>query len=165
MDPKLPFPPQRQNTSSRFSGSVSRFHDPRERTFNRMKPRSSTAAYKGAMQILKTLFVGSLVMLAWSGAAFAQTGTIQGTVTDATGALVQGAEVTVRSLESNSPHVVTSSSVGGYSVPDLPSGSYEISVKKEGFRVFLVPTAPLTVAQVLTINAELEPGTVNEEVQ
>ncbi len=117
------------------------------------------------MQILKTLFVGSLVMLAWSGAAFAQTGTIQGTVTDATGAVVQGAEVTVRNVESNTSRSVSSSSVGGYSLPDLPAGSYEISVKKAGFRQFVVPAAPLTVAQVLTIDAKLEPGSVTEEVQ
>ena len=117
------------------------------------------------MQILKTMFVGSLVMLAWSGAAFAQTGTIQGTVTDATGAIVQGAEVTVRNVESNTSRTVPSSSVGGYSLPDLPAGSYEISVKKAGFRQFIVPAAPLTVAQVLTIDAKLEPGSVTEEVE
>jgi hypothetical protein len=117
------------------------------------------------MQILRTLFVGSLVMLAWSGAAFAQTGTIQGTVTDATGAIVQGAEVTVRNVGSNTSRAVSSSSVGGYSLPDLPAGSYEISVKKAGFRQFVVPAAPLTVAQVLTIDAKLEPGSVTEEVQ
>ena len=97
----------------------------------------------------------AMVALAFSGAAFAQTGTIQGTVTDATGAVVQGAEVTVRNVGSNTSRSVSSSSVGGYSVPDLPAGSYEISVKKAGFRQFVVPAAPLTVAQVLTINAKL----------
>ena len=130
-----------------------------------MKPRASIAAPGGTVQILKTLLVGSLMMLAWSGVVFAQTGAIEGTVTDTSGANVQGAEVTVRNLDSNATRAVSSNSGGGYSVPELPAGSYEIAVKKAGFRLFVVPSAPLTVAQVLTINAKLEPGAVSEEVQ
>ena len=117
------------------------------------------------MQILKTLFVGSLVMLAWSGAVFAQTGSIDGTVSDSTGAVIPGAAITVRNLQSSASRSVTSNAVGAFSIPDLPVGTYDLTVAKAGFKTFQVSARRLSVAQSLTIAASLEPGTVNEEIE
>ena len=115
------------------------------------------------MHKLRILVVGALVALA-STVALAQTGAIQGTVTDKSGAVVQGAEVTVKSLGTNAVRTVTTGSTGVYSFPNLPVGHYGISMTKTGFKVYRLDDVELTVAQALGVDAALEPGTVTEEV-
>ena len=111
----------------------------------------------------RILILGVLVALA-STMAWAQTGSIQGTVSDQTGAVVQNAEVTVKNLATNASRVATTSATGTYSVPNLPVGHYEVTVKKAGFKTYHLDDVQLTVAQTLGIDAGLEPGTVTEEV-
>jgi Carboxypeptidase regulatory-like domain len=115
------------------------------------------------MRSLKIVLGISLVLAATG--ALAQTGSIQGTVTDAGGAVVQGAEITVRNTGSNATRTVTSSGTGAYSVASLPPGTYEVSAKMASFKTFRVPDLQLTVAQVLPLDIQLEPGAVTEVVQ
>jgi hypothetical protein len=110
------------------------------------------------------LILGIALVLAASF-ALAQTGSIQGTVTDSAGAVVQGAEVTVKNLGSNAVRTVTSSGTGAYSIPSLPPSDYDVTVKMASFKTFHVSDLQLTVAQVLPLNVQLEPGAVTEEVQ
>jgi hypothetical protein len=112
---------------------------------------------------LKIVVLVVLVTLCVS-AAWAQTGSIQGTVVDNSGAIVQGAEVTVTSIETSARRAVTTSASGVYSVPNLPVGHYEITAKKESFKAYHLGDIQLTVAQALGIDITLEPGTVTEEV-
>ncbi len=111
----------------------------------------------------RPIVLGVLVVLC-SVSAWAQTGSIQGTVSDQSGAVVQGAEVTVRSLATNASRTATTSSTGVYSFPNLNVGHYEITVQKAGFKTYRLDDVELTVAQTLGIDAGLEPGTVTEEV-
>ena len=97
--------------------------------------------------------------------AHAQTGSIQGTVTDKSGAVVQEADITVTNLNTNQTRAAKSGDAGTYSLPSLPVGPYSISVTKGGFRAFKVDNITLTVDQSLTINASLEAGATSEEVQ
>ncbi len=108
---------------------------------------------------------GSIVVLLAATFALAQTGSIQGTATDSAGAVVQGAEVTVKNLNSNAVRTATSSGTGAYSIPSLVPGAYEITVKMASFKTFHVSDVQLTVGQVLSVNPVLEPGAVTEEVQ
>jgi len=112
-------------------------------------------------------FILGITILALLGSlvAFAQTGSIIGTVTDKSGAVIQGASVTVTSLDTKATHVVTTTGTGAYTLTNLPVGRYEITVKKDGFRTLKVSDAVLAVDQVLSANAQLEPGAVSEEVQ
>ena len=110
--------------------------------------------------LLGTIFMAFVTMF-----AVAQTGSIQGTVTDTAGAVVQGAEVTVRNLGSNAVRTATSSGTGAYSIPSLAPGAYDLTVKMSSFKTFHVTNLDLTVGQVLPLNAQLEPGAVTEEVQ
>src|SRR6266481_2762317 len=112
---------------------------------------------------LRILAVGALFALA-SAVAFAQTGSIQGTVTDKSGAVVQGAEVTTKNLATNVTSSTTTGATGVYSFPSLPVGHYGISVTKTGFKVHRLDDVELTVAQTLGVDASLEPGAVTEEV-
>jgi Carboxypeptidase regulatory-like domain len=111
------------------------------------------------------LSLGSLFLVMTATLALAQTGSIQGTVTDTAGAVVEGAEVTVKNLGSNAERTVTSSGTGSYSVPSLAPGNYDVTVKMATFKTFHVSDLQLTVAQVLPLNVRLEPGAVTEEVQ
>ncbi len=110
------------------------------------------------------LFAVLLLVAGFAGAAFAQTGSIQGTVVDNSGAVVQGADVIVRNMETNAQRAVSSSATGVYSVPNLPVGHYEITAKKESFKAYHLNSIEVTVAQVLGVDITLEPGTVSEEV-
>ncbi len=117
------------------------------------------------MRRLRTLFGAALLVLAGSALLLAQTGSISGTVEDNTGAVIQGAEITVHNLDSGATRTTTSSGVGSYVMTDLTPGTYEVTIKSSGFKTFHLATIPLTVAQVLTVNAKLEAGAVTEEVQ
>ncbi|MGA3350801.1 MAG: carboxypeptidase regulatory-like domain-containing protein, partial [Candidatus Sulfotelmatobacter sp.] len=97
-------------------------------------------------------------------AAVAQTGSMAGTVSDTSGAVIQGAEITVRNLATNESHQASSSSTGTYTLSNLPVGAYEVTVKKEGFKAFHLPSIELTVAQSLTVDPKLAPGSTTEEV-
>jgi hypothetical protein len=111
----------------------------------------------------KIFVVGMLVALC-ATVAWAQSGSIQGTVVDNSGAVIQGAEVMVRNRETNAIRTATTSATGVYSVPNLPVGHYQVTVTREGFKVYHLDDVQLTVAQALGIDATLEPGTVTEEV-
>lgn len=117
------------------------------------------------MNRFRTIFSIILAGLTFSVLAYAQTGSIQGTVTDKTGALVQGADVTVRNLDTSQTRTAKTGASGTYSVPSLVPGNYEVVISKEGFRAFKIGSATLTVAETLTANAQLEPGATSEEVQ
>ena len=116
------------------------------------------------MQRLRSLLGFGFIVLFSAVMSFAQTGTIAGTVSDASWAVVQGAEITVRNTATNETHQTTSGSAGTYTVTNLPVGSYEITVKKEGFKVYRLPSIELTVAQSLTVDPRLSTGAANEEV-
>jgi hypothetical protein len=105
------------------------------------------------------------LVVACSVLAAGQTASIQGTVTDASGAVIQGAEITARSLATNASRTVKSSGNGAYSITDLPVGFYEITAKKETFRGFRVDLVELTVAQTRSLNIQLSPGSVSEAVE
>ena len=106
-----------------------------------------------------------LLAVASSVLAMGQTGSIQGTVTDASGALVEGAEITAHSLATNAHRTVRSSGSGAYSITDLPVGFYEITAKKNTFKGFKVDLVELTVAQIRSLNIQLSPGPVSEAIE
>jgi hypothetical protein len=110
------------------------------------------------------VFAVVLLIAGLAGAAFAQTGSIQGTVVDNSGAVVQAADVIVRNIETNARRAVATSGTGVYSIPNLPVGHYEITVRKESFKAYHLQDIQLTVAQALGVDVTLEPGTVSEEV-
>lgn len=116
------------------------------------------------MQCFRIL-LGCIFLMLTTTLSLAQTGSIQGTVTDSAGAVVQGAEITVRNQESNASRTVTSSGTGAYSIPNLAVGIYGVTVKMASFKMFHASDLRLTIAETLSLNIQLEPGAVSEEVQ
>ena len=66
----------------------------------------------------------------------AETGTINGTVTDKTGAVVVGAKVTATSVDTGLVRSTTSASAGEYAITNLPPKMYEVTIEAQGFQKF-----------------------------
>ncbi len=97
---------------------------------------------------------------------FSQTTTsrIRGVVTDSSGALVPGAEVTMLHEPTGLKRVVMSNASGQYGFEAVPLGPYTITVAMQGFKKYSSSGNDLQVGEPLTIDVRLEPGAVNEEV-
>jgi hypothetical protein len=93
------------------------------------------------------------------------TGSIKGTVTDTTGAAVNGATVTIRNLDTNATHVVTTSEIGSYDAPQLTPGHYSVKAAKTGFKAFEDDSVTLQIDQVALINPSLTVGSENTTVE
>ena len=74
------------------------------------------------------------------------TGTIQGVVTDQTGAIVPGAKVNIVNTATNDSRVVTSNSAGEYIANDLSPAVYELRVQAQNFRESIIKNVELHVA-------------------
>jgi outer membrane receptor protein involved in Fe transport len=102
-----------------------------------------------------------------SGSAFAQataSGTIQGTVTDATGAAVSGAQVVAKSKATDSTRTTTTGETGYYRFELLPVGIYTVTVSKTGFAGF-AETIEILIGQTATVNVELKTGSMSEIIE
>jgi len=90
---------------------------------------------------------------------------ITGTVRDATGAVVPGASVQVREINTNVITRTQTNEVGMYYFAALPPGIYELTVKREGFRQARIGDVRLTVNLTATLDVTLEVGTVSDVVE
>jgi hypothetical protein len=87
-----------------------------------------------------------------------------GTVKDASGAVVPGANVTVKNLETSETRVVTTDATGYYRVLSLPVGRYEVDAEETGFKRGVRAGINLVVGQEAVVNISLEVGEVQQEV-
>ncbi len=99
-----------------------------------------------------------------AGSTFGQEfrGTITGTVSDPNGAVVPGATVTVKNIETNVASTVTTNSSGSFTVPLLSPGSYSVTVAGEGFKTSTRESVTVTVGERLNVDFALEIGTAAE---
>ena len=102
-----------------------------------------------------------------SAALHAQTfrGTILGTVTDATGAVVSGAQVTVRNANTGLERVTLTSPDGSFSVPELPIGSYDVTIKQTAFQTASVKGIAVDVSTERRVDLVLKPGEVTQQME
>jgi hypothetical protein len=91
-------------------------------------------------------------------------GTISGTITDSTGAIVANAQVVVHNDETGNERRLTSGADGRYSAPSIPVGSYSISVKADGFADQSSTRIPLSVGQSESVNLALSLVGVSQTV-
>src|SRR6266853_6973946 len=97
---------------------------------------------------------------------FAQgsTATISGVVRDATGAVLPGAIVTARHIESGLTRTGGTNESGDYKMPSLPVGPYELTVDLPGFRQQVRRGINLNVGEEAVVNLTLEVGAAAEQV-
>lgn len=91
-------------------------------------------------------------------------GTILGTVTDATGAVVANATVEISNVGTNITQKTQTTSAGTYNVPYLPPGTYRVTVTLTGFQKSVVDGVTLSVDQENRVDVSLKTGTVSESV-
>ncbi len=113
------------------------------------------------------LLIGVLALSVGSGNVFAQataSGTIQGTVTDQTPAVVSGAQVEAKNKATGVTRTTTSNDTGVYQFELLPVGTYTVKVTKTGF-ADVVQTIEILIGQTATVNVELKTGSVSEIIE
>ena len=91
-------------------------------------------------------------------------GGITGTVTDASGAVVSGAVVTLLGDDTKLSRTQTTSATGSYLFVNLPIGSYTLSFTQPGFQAETVPSILVQANRTVTVNPVLKVGNVNESI-
>jgi hypothetical protein len=87
-------------------------------------------------------------------------GSLNGTVADVSGAVVQKAAVKIRSLATNLEVAAESKSDGSFSFADLPIGTYEVTFARDGFKTAIYNKILVQGDRTATVNAKLQPGAV-----
>jgi hypothetical protein len=98
-------------------------------------------------------------------AAQETTGTIQGLVTDASGAVLPGATVVVKFVQTGATQEVVTNESGRYTVPFLRPGSYELTFSMAGFQPVTTRGIELHVNDRLEVNGRLNVGGVTETIE
>jgi hypothetical protein len=106
------------------------------------------------------LLLGSVL----PSAAQRSTASVTGTVTDADGAVLVGAQVTARAEETGLTRSTRTNEAGIYRLADVPPGRYTLDVQHEGFKGAMVTDLVLNVADIRTVDIRLEVGAVAEEI-
>jgi hypothetical protein len=125
-----------------------------------MKSRST--AFSGTIAVLFS-FLASVC----APAALAQTfrGSIQGTITDSSGAAVAGAQIKVFSTATGLSRSIAANDRGEYVASELPLGAYSITVEKAGFRTTTLTQIPVSVGLPARADVRLAAGSVEEVVE
>jgi hypothetical protein len=112
--------------------------------------------------LLVAVIMGQLSLPA--RAQSAGTASVQGTVTDATGAAVPNAKLVLTQTDTGTSRTTTSDGAGLYSLPNVPVGPYSLSVDASGFSSF-TQKGVLEVGNNVQINPALKVGTSNEHIE
>ena len=108
-----------------------------------------------------------LLGLAFPGSVFGQAGTatLTGTVSDPTGAAVQGAKVVAREAVTGFARETLANQTGNYNLPGLRPGSYDVTVEVAGFRRHTTREFRVEVDQMARLDIRLELGQITEQVE
>ena len=101
------------------------------------------------------------VVYASAAAGQAVYGSLVGNVTDSSGGAIPGATVTATQTETNLKREVVTNESGAYSIPNIPSGTYEVVVAVAGFQTFTARDIIVTNRDV-RVDAKLGLGTLEE---
>jgi hypothetical protein len=119
----------------------------------------------GKLSVVAGMLMALLLLLA-PLAVYAQNyaGSVNGTVTDPSGAAVAGATVTLRNVGTNATSQTTTTDLGAYSFPVVNVGRYEITVKAGSFKEFVAKNVEVHVSTTTEVNGKLELGSSSDIV-
>src|SRR5437870_11701128 len=114
------------------------------------------------MRSFRVMFCLFLVSLA----AFAQSdrGTMTGTVSDTTGAVIPGVSIVATNVETSARYETVSTETGNYTLSQMPAGLYQLSAELPGFKRYVRQGITVLVAQTLRLDVSLEIGSNTESV-
>jgi len=117
---------------------------------------------------VRRIGLATLIMIATASAVFSQTqittGTIQGTVADLNGAIVPGATVEIKNLDTNLSRSMATDDGGRFVFLALPPGPYSVTVSKQGFATAVAERLTLTIGQALNLPVAMKVSGVEERV-
>jgi hypothetical protein len=114
------------------------------------------------------LILSALLLMVSGGRLLGQagaTGTILGTVTDSSGAVLPNVKITVTNTATNQSFNTVTTSAGDYNAPSLNPGEYKVSASSPGFEKAVTTVFTLTVDQKIRIDLSLKPGAVTETTE
>ena len=111
-------------------------------------------------------FVRSAIVLFFVSAAFAQSdrGTITGTISDPAGAVIASAAIQARNTATDALYEAASSGTGNYTIPQLPAGTYDLTVTVPGFKKYVRQGLKVEVAENARVDIAMEVGANTESV-
>ena len=109
-----------------------------------------------------SLLLTTTALVGWSQVVSA---TLLGTVTDASGAVVPNAKVTITETQTSVVHTEQTNASGNYIVPNLPPGIYAVSVEATGFKKENRRDIALRVDTNTRVDVQLQPGSMTETVE
>jgi hypothetical protein len=121
-------------------------------------------------RLIRTLQIASLLIVSLTCASVAlgqsqsNAADLQGTVKDATGAIVPNATITARHPGTNKTSTTTTNDEGVYHIVNLTPGDYEITVEASNFKKAVLTKVTLTIGQSAQVDVSLEPGQITESV-
>lgn len=118
-----------------------------------------TRTLLSVLMVAALLLVGAPLIMAQG-----TTATIYGTVTDSSGAVVPGVQVTATNLETNFSRSANTDQDGSYRLVFLPVGRYKVEVNAAGFKKFEQTGIVLEVNRNARVDASLQVGTISETV-
>ncbi len=111
--------------------------------------------------LLITALAGSIAVQLQAQSTF---GDILGIVRDSSGAIVQGAEVTLVNTGTTATHTTTTDDSGNYAFKNVDVGKYQLTFSATGFETVSLPPIDLTARETRRIDAELKPGAGTQTV-
>ena len=123
----------------------------------RFTPKASSAHFMCGLAAVLCLLVGSA-----SGQLY--TGTIAGTVTDSSGALIAGVQIKATDAEKGFSFTATSDSGGRYVIRQLPPAKYTVSAKAAGFKTERKEGVTIEISQNAAVDFSLKVGAATEVV-
>jgi hypothetical protein len=124
--------------------------------------RHSAAAARTFFQA--TLLLALVLTIATPARAQSVSGTILGTVTDSSGAVISQAKVTVANEGTGLTRTVEADSNGDYTVPSIPTGRYTVVAEMSGFKTLALSNIDVGVDQRVRIDLKLDVGAMTESV-
>ncbi len=112
------------------------------------------------------LFIGFLATVLLAIGTFAQSnsGSIQGTVTDSSGAALSGANVTGLNMDTGISTPTITNDAGLYSLPNLPPGRYSVTVEAPGLKRYVREGVTVTTGATVALEIQLQIGAVTENI-
>src|SRR5215471_9849386 len=131
----------------------------RGRTMVSTRGRSAYTLPKLVAGIIASIALGN-------GLVYAQgtTASITGTVKDTSGAVIAGAAVNARHIDTGLTRVAQTDTNGSYSIPSLPVGQYEVYAERMGFRREVRRGIDLVVAEEAVVDLTLQVGSIEQQI-
>src|SRR6187200_3001155 len=116
------------------------------------------------MSIVRLFSIGASALFFVAIPLLAQTAQVSGRVSDTTGAVVPGANITITNVATSLTRNTQTNADGYWAIPLLPPGGYSIAVEQKGFKTIKRSGITLEVDQRAEIDFTLEVGSVTENI-